>query len=53
MIVDALLQRLDGVNSVELVCQPELEGFYAQWGFTAQIGRSRLLRRSEDASLVG
>src|SRR5436305_14463171 len=36
MVVNAVLDRLKGVNSVELVCQPELEPFYAQFVFTAQ-----------------
>jgi predicted GNAT family N-acyltransferase len=43
--------RLAGVRSLELVCQPELEPFYARWGFTARVGRSRLLRRAADPAL--
>ena len=38
--------RLERVRSVELVCQPELVGFYERWGFTADVGRSLLLRRA-------
>ena len=41
------------VESVELVCQPELVPFYAQWGFTDQVGASRLLRRTTRAELLG
>jgi GNAT superfamily N-acetyltransferase len=44
--------RLAGVRSLELVCQPELEPFYARWGFTAQVGRSRLMRRTADPTLT-
>jgi predicted GNAT family N-acyltransferase len=43
--------RLAGVRSLELVCQPELEPFYARWGFTARVGRSRLMRRTADPTL--
>ncbi|MGW4946037.1 GNAT family N-acetyltransferase [Actinoplanes sp. NPDC004185] len=34
------------VKSVELVCQPDLVGFYRRWGFTDEVGRSRLMRRT-------
>ena len=34
------------VASVELVCQPEMISFYEQFGFTAKVGRSGLMRRS-------
>jgi len=38
--------RLADVDSVELVCQPALFPFYRRWGFTEQVGHSRLMRRS-------
>ncbi|GAA1859697.1 GNAT family N-acetyltransferase [Asanoa iriomotensis] len=43
---------LAGVRSIELVCQPELVSFYQHWGFTEQIGRSRLMRRTADPLLT-
>ena len=45
--------RIAGVRSLELVCQPELEPFYARWGFTARVGSSRLMRRTSDPTLRG
>jgi GNAT superfamily N-acetyltransferase len=44
---------LAAVRSVELVCQPDLLPFYRQWGFTDQVGRSTLMRRTTDAGLIG
>jgi predicted GNAT family N-acyltransferase len=46
MLMDAVVRhpRLARVRSVELVCQPELFGFYRRWGFTEQVGRSTLMR---------
>lgn len=38
--------ELDGVESIELVCQPELVDFYRRFGFTDAVGRSLLLRRT-------
>ena len=43
---------LRNVASIELVCQPELIPFYRKWGFSEQVGRSRLLRRSSNPVLV-
>lgn len=40
-------QLLD-VERIELTCQPELVAFYARWGFTDNVGRSRLMRRSSN-----
>ncbi|WP_406041735.1 GNAT family N-acetyltransferase [Micromonospora sp. NBC_00898] len=53
MLLDAIVghPRLAAVRSVELVCQPELMPFYRRWGFTEQIGRSRLMRRTSDPLL--
>jgi GNAT superfamily N-acetyltransferase len=54
-LMDAVVghPRLAGVRSLELVCQPELEPFYARWGFTARVGGSRLMRRTSDPTLRG
>jgi GNAT superfamily N-acetyltransferase len=54
MLVDAVLGHplVAAVTSVELVCQPELMPFYRRWGFTDQVGRSRLMRRTADPSLI-
>jgi predicted GNAT family N-acyltransferase len=55
LLMDAVVghPRLAGVASVELVCQPELMPFYRRWGFTEQVGRSRLMRRTTDPLLLG
>jgi GNAT superfamily N-acetyltransferase len=47
VVLDAVVShpRLAGVRSLELVCQPELVPFYRLWGFTDEVGGSRLLRR--------
>jgi predicted GNAT family N-acyltransferase len=48
MLLDAIVThpRLVGIETVELVCQPELFAFYRRWGFTDAVGSSRLMRRS-------
>ncbi|MBO1756561.1 GNAT family N-acetyltransferase [Allobranchiibius sp. CTAmp26] len=43
--------RLQHVDSIELVCQPELQDFYARWGFNTAVGRSGLMRRTSNPSL--
>jgi hypothetical protein len=43
--------RLVEVGSIELVCQPELFEFYRRWGFTTEVGASRLMRRTDDPLL--
>ncbi|HZX06274.1 GNAT family N-acetyltransferase [Kribbella sp.] len=54
-LLDAVVNHpaLAEVRSLELVCQPELVPFYQRWGFTDQVGRSRLMRRTADARLTG
>jgi predicted N-acetyltransferase YhbS len=54
-LMDELLARpeLADVDSIELVCQPELVDFYRRWGFTDSVGRSLLMRRSNNPLLVG
>jgi GNAT superfamily N-acetyltransferase len=54
-LMDELLARpeLSEVDSIELVCQPELVAFYRRWGFTDSVGRSLLMRRSSNPLLVG
>jgi GNAT superfamily N-acetyltransferase len=41
------------VQSVELTCQSRLFDFYRRWGFTDQVGGSRLMRRTADPALLG
>ena len=52
-LMDAVVShpRLAEVLSIELVCQPELVPFYRRWGFSEQVGRSLLMRRTADARL--
>ena len=45
--------RLASVRTIELACQPELVDFYARWGFTDKVGRSRLMRRTSDPRMTG
>jgi GNAT superfamily N-acetyltransferase len=47
-VMDAVVgqPRLAAVQSVELVCQPELRAFYRRWGFSENVGRSALMRRA-------
>jgi GNAT superfamily N-acetyltransferase len=54
LLMDAVLGHplLVGVRSVELVCQPDVMPFYRRWGFTGQVGRSRLMRRTTDPLLI-
>src|SRR4051812_30621957 len=52
-LMDELLSRpaLADVDSIELVCQPELTAFYRRWGFTDAVGRSTLMRRTSNPLL--
>lgn len=54
LLLDAVVGHpaLAGVRSVELVCQPELMPFYRRFGFTEEVGRSRLMRRTRDPRLA-
>ena len=54
MIMESVVTdpRLAGVRSLELVCQPDVVGFYGRWGFTDQVGNSRLMRRTTDVRLA-
>ena len=54
-LMDAVVAHPDvaAAASVELVCQPELRGFYRRWGFTDEVGRSGLMRRTEVPGLLG
>ncbi len=54
-LLDELLARpeLAEVENIELVCQPELVAFYRRSGFTEEVGRSLLMRRSSNPLLVG
>jgi len=42
---------LQNVASIELHCQPEHIPFYRKWGFSEEVGRSRLMRRTSDPLL--
>jgi predicted GNAT family N-acyltransferase len=44
--------NVSGARSVELVCQPDLMPFYRRWGFSDEVGRSRLMRRTADPALL-
>jgi predicted GNAT family N-acyltransferase len=54
LLMDAITAHpvLHDVESLELVCQPDLVPFYARWGFTDQVGSSRLMRRTEREALL-
>lgn len=54
-LMDAVLRHpwVTNVKSVELVCQPDLVAFYRRWGFSDQVGQSRLMRRTGDSTLIG
>jgi GNAT superfamily N-acetyltransferase len=52
-VVEALLSRLGNVGTVELSCQGALMPFYRRFGFTEQVGGSRLMRRTSDPRLTG
>jgi GNAT superfamily N-acetyltransferase len=54
-LMDAILRhpRLAGVASVELTCREGLVAFYRRFGFTDQVGGSRLMRRTSDPRLTG
>ena len=45
VLMDAVLDRLAGVESIELACQPEMIPFYRRWGFADELGGSLLMRR--------
>jgi len=57
-LADSLVERicsepaLQNVASIELVCQPELMPLHRKWGFSENVGRSRLLRRTSDPLLA-
>lgn len=54
VLLDAVVNHaaLADVRSIELVCQPGLIPFYRRWGFTEQVGTSRLMRRTIDPRLT-
>jgi len=47
LLMESLLAHpeLERVKHFELYCLPELVPFYARWGFTAELGTLRFLRR--------
>ena len=44
VLVDAALARLEGVETIELSCQPDMISFYRRWGFEHELGGSLLMR---------
>src|SRR5438067_1469648 len=54
-LMDELLARpeLADVDSIELVCHPELVAFNRRWGFSDEVGRSLLMRRTSNPLLQG
>lgn len=54
-LLEAILElpEVKSVNSVELICQPDLIAFYERHGFTTDVGRSTLMRRTSDTALRG
>ena len=54
VLMDAITQHpsLENVRSLELVCQPDLVPFYRRWNFTDEVGRSLLMRRTNDPHLA-
>jgi ribosomal protein S18 acetylase RimI-like enzyme len=53
-LMDELLAspELAEVDSIELVCQPELVDFYRRWDFTDEVGSSLLMRRTVNPLLA-
>ncbi|GIH10433.1 hypothetical protein Rhe02_85000 [Rhizocola hellebori] len=53
-LLDSIINhpQVGSVRSVELICQPNLVPFYQRWGFTDQVGQSRLMRRTSDSVLT-
>lgn len=45
--------RLQGVRHLELYCLPELVPFYQKWGFTAELGQLRFMRRAKQEQAEG
>lgn len=50
MLLDAITAHpaLLFVEHLELYCRPEMVPFYERWGFTADLGPMRLMRRSQE-----
>lgn len=47
-LLDAVVQHpeLKAVRHIELYCLPELMPFYQKWGFTAELGELKFMRRT-------
>lgn len=47
-LLDAVVQHpeLKSVRHIELYCLPELMPFYQKWGFTAELGELKFMRRT-------
>ena len=44
--------ELRDVERIELTCQPEHVPFYRKWGFSENVGRSQLMRRTSNPSFA-
>jgi len=55
LLMDAIIAHptITPVETVELVCPPELVSFYSRWGFSDRTSGSRLLRRTSNSMLLG
>lgn len=51
LLMDTVVDHaeLRGVAHIDLNCLPEMYKFYAQWGFTAQVGELGFMRRINSA----
>lgn len=47
-LIEAVVNHpeLKSVHHIELYCSPELMPFYQKWGFTAELGELRFMRRT-------
>ena len=54
-LMDAVIQHpeLKDVVHFELYCRPELVPFYERWGFTADLGEMRFMRRGSSPTPPG
>ena len=54
MLMDTVIAHptIASVETVELVCPPDLAAFYSRWGFVDHSGGSRLLRRTSSRTLL-
>lgn len=48
VLMDELINhpKLKSIYHFDLYCMPEMRGFYAQWGFTSDLGNLGIMRKS-------